>query len=226
MPRPASDSNLSASGARIGGNANQGSASGSSNRRGGGGNGGGYSAGGASGRYNSRSQLAQKNPITSDALDRVRDYEDVDNGFFDNVGNMLAGAFGFNEMDPTITSREALMAGRRPGQHADWGYDPAGTIGSLAGMALGIPGMGLLADQISRFAGRPLEVNLGPSVIGAPDAPATPAAPAAPAATQSGALPPGMQQLAARNPDLFRRVMSHLAMTATPAPAGLTPNLT
>jgi hypothetical protein len=91
--------------------------------------------------------------------------------FWDSVGNFFASWAGFNEInpleDPTYNTPE-----NPAGFGATWGFDPAGLIGSLAGMAVGLPfGGGILGDLISRVLGRPLEIPIGPSVFGAPDNP-------------------------------------------------------
>lgn len=83
-----------------------------------------------------------------------------------NVANPAASLAGFNQMDPT---RPGFSKPGMPGMtgRANWGWDPAGLAGSIAGGALGAPvGGGLIADLISRGLGRPFEQNLGPDVFG------------------------------------------------------------
>jgi len=117
--------------------------------------------------------LNNTSPITHDALGRVNDYNNVGNDFLDRVGNFLAGQLGLNEIDPIASNVEALKSGQRPGTNADWGFDPAGLMGSAVGMAFGVPLVGTATDWVSKKLGRPLEMNLGPSVFGSPDSPGT-----------------------------------------------------
>lgn len=90
------------------------------------------------------------------------DYKDYSNSFAEDVGNFLASYAGFNEINPTKQSIKNFVSQ----DQADWGFDPAGLIGSVAATAAGVPvGGGLAADMISQALGRPLEVNLGPDVL-------------------------------------------------------------
>jgi hypothetical protein len=91
--------------------------------------------------------------------------------FWDKLGNWLASFAGFNEINP-LEDKSYNLPGNPAGQGANWGFDPAGLIGSLIGMGVGLPfGGGVIADFISRMFGRPLEIPIGPSVFGAPDNP-------------------------------------------------------
>ena len=89
------------------------------------------------------------------------DYKNYNNTMMEDVGNFLASMAGFNEINPT---KEPIGNFVKQDQ-ADWGFDPAGLIGSAVGSAAGLPfGGGLTVDLISRALGRPLEINLGPDV--------------------------------------------------------------
>jgi hypothetical protein len=91
---------------------------------------------------------------------RLNDYTDRDNSTGEDIANYVASFFGFNEIAPSLD-----FSNLNP--NADWGFDPAGLIGSIVGSALGLPvGGGIIADFISKSMGRPLEMNLGPSVFG------------------------------------------------------------
>lgn len=162
--------------------------------------------------------LHETSPITANANDRVNDYEDRDNSFIDDVGNFLAGTMGLHEINPVKSNVAALQDNSVPNPHADWGWDPASTIGSLAGMAVGMPvGPGMIADKVSALFGRPLEVNLGPAVFGAfgdqPTAPAPAATMASSPTTQTSAMPgmPELNRLAETNPQLHAQVAPYLA---------------
>lgn len=100
------------------------------------------------------------------ALAKMADYENLGNTPLENFGNFLARALGFNEISPYAGIQQAFAAGKPVANQADWGFDPAGLIGGAIGTALGVPGLGLAADMLSQWAGRPLEANLGPNVFG------------------------------------------------------------
>jgi len=112
-----------------------------------------------------RDKMRTQDQIGANVSKALNDQRGVGDSFLDRIGNMIAGAFGFNEMDPT---RPGYSAPGRPGMtgKADWGFDPVGLAGGLAGSAFGIPGLGFVTDQLSSLAGRPLEINMGPSVFG------------------------------------------------------------
>lgn len=92
--------------------------------------------GGASGAYNSVSQLGIRDPITSASLANQGMYSN-DSGPLGLVGRAL---LGLGYMDPTAMNLKGLMAGQAPPSTPDTGFD-------APGMALGIGGM---------FAGMPL----------------------------------------------------------------------
>lgn len=122
----------------------------------------------------------QMGAMVSKALD---DYNGVGDSFIDKIGNMLARGFGFNEMNPS------LPGFGNPGMpgitgKANWGFDPAVGIAGALGMGFGFPGTGLVADQLSQWAGRPLEINMGPDVFGS-------GGPARPQSVQTAAGGPG-----------------------------------
>jgi hypothetical protein len=85
----------------------------------------------------------------------LADYNNVGNSFLDNLGNFAAGMFGFNEQAPSVGS----------GPNAGWGFDPVTGLGGLAGMAFGVPGLGMGIDALSGAIGRPAEIGLGSNVF-------------------------------------------------------------
>jgi hypothetical protein len=98
------------------------------------------------------------------------DYQGIQYGdvpadtIWDQIGNFFASMFGFNETNP-LTDPNYNGPGNPAGFGADWSWDPAGLIGSIIGMAAGLPfGGGFLADKASQLMGRPLAINLGPDV--------------------------------------------------------------
>lgn len=125
-----------------------------------------------------RDQVQTQDRIAANVAKAQRDYEGRDDSFIDRVGNLIASGFGFNEMDPTQPGYSAPGAPGMTGR-ADWGFDPVGALAGMAGTAFGVPGVGLVADQLSSLAGRPLEMNMGPDVL-APDANTTGTAPTEP----------------------------------------------
>src|ERR1043166_1825063 len=106
--------------------------------------------GGASGAYNSTSQLGIRDPITSASLTNQGVYHS-DSGPLGFLGRAL---LGLGYMDPTTMDRQALMSGQTPPGTPDTGFD-------APGMALGIGGM---------FAGVPLGAAYlaGKTLFGAP----------------------------------------------------------
>lgn len=94
---------------------------------------------------------------------RLGDYSNVKNTTGEDIGNFIAGMLGFNEQQPGYTGKDVL---NNPSKRTTWGYDPAGMIAGLAGSALGVPGLGLIANQISKYSGRPLEIGMGEDVFG------------------------------------------------------------
>lgn len=108
--------------------------------------------------------------VSSAALGMSRDYRNVGNSLGENFGNRLAGLFGFNEQRPSLAAAAARVDETTPGmvtdRRAGWGFDPAAMIGSIGGAALGIPFAGFATDYLSKLAGRPMEIGMGPSVFG------------------------------------------------------------
>lgn len=104
------------------------------------------------------------NQETTDYRDRLTDAYGTDDSMMDVIGNFLGSMVGFNEQTPD----EVDFDPQNPtGPDVSWGFDPVGPMASAAGMLLGGPlGPGLVADKISEYFGRPLEVDLGPSVFG------------------------------------------------------------
>jgi len=111
-------------------------------------------------------------------LGMSRDFRDVGNSPLQNALNAIGHLLGIRELPPSPQLAAERVAGTPAGQvtnrSAELAFDPAAALGSIAGMALGVPvGPGLVAGQISQALGRPLEFNLGPSnaIPGAPTAP-------------------------------------------------------
>ncbi len=93
-------------------------------------------------------------------------------GVDDDFGTDVAGALGFTEMvDAERIQREVDQGFVSPdASNASWGFDPVGALAGAAGMAAGVPGLGVPAAYVSQQLGYPLgRVNLGPSVVGSPD---------------------------------------------------------
>lgn len=111
-----------------------------------------------------RDTMAGQDQVGANVAAAQNDFNDTDNSFGDDIGNMMASFLGFNEQDPTVPG---YSGPGMPGQtaRAGWGFDPAGLIGGAAGMGFGLPLTGFLADQASALLGRPLEVSLGPDVF-------------------------------------------------------------
>lgn len=89
---------------------------------------------------------------------RVRDKLDSDNSALDDFGNVLAGLAGFHEMEPEFDVNDLNPS-------ADWGFDVVGALAGAAGMALGIPGLGLAADAAEDLLGNPATLNMGTDVL-------------------------------------------------------------
>lgn len=108
--------------------------------------------------------------VSSTALGMSRDYRNVGNSFGENVGNRLAGLFGFNEQPPSLSAAAKRVDQTAPGmvtdKRAGWGFDPAPALGMALGGAFGVPLVGTVTDYLSKMAGRPLEMSMGPSVFG------------------------------------------------------------
>ncbi|HWA43389.1 MAG TPA: hypothetical protein VHA10_09285 [Hypericibacter adhaerens] len=99
--------------------------------------------------------------------------DQVTDSYDDGFGGLLDSLFGLREKLDYDRALEAAQNATQTGTAIDptagmasWGFDPAGLIGGLAGMALGVPGLGLAAAQISDLLGRPAEIGLGPDVFG------------------------------------------------------------
>lgn len=120
--------------------------SGRGSGNGGGGNGGGYGPvmGGASGAYNSASQLAARDPITSASLANQRTYGS-DSGPLGYLGRAF---LGLGYMDPTDMNRAALTSGVAPPTSPDTGFDAPGMALGIGGALAGLPlGAGYLAGK-------------------------------------------------------------------------------
>lgn len=106
------------------------------------------------------------NKVATNLRDATTDYNDSENSTMDDIGNWIARSLGFNEQDPARKDYKDLA---QPGaDRADWSWDPAGAIGSMAASAAGMPfGGGLIADLVSSALDRPLAITIGPDVTGA-----------------------------------------------------------
>jgi hypothetical protein len=82
------------------------------------------------------------------------------------LGNLVGSFLGFNEQTPDQIGFDPTNP---VGPDASWSFDPAGLIGGAIGAGFGVPLTGILADQLSAVAGRPLAIDLGPSVIDTPE---------------------------------------------------------
>lgn len=102
---------------------------------------------------------------TANASAALNDFYNSGGGFGNTIGNAIAANFGFRERNPVTDPNW------NGGPNANWGFDPAGLVGGIAGMAIGAPGLGLVSDLASGALGRPGEIAMGPSVFGGPDAP-------------------------------------------------------
>lgn len=91
----------------------------------------------------------------------VRDYNNEGNSFLDNLGNLAARSFGFAERDPLSDPNFDPYTQ----DQANYGFSPTGLIGGLAGLAVGLPGLGTAFSLGDELAGRPLEIPLGQSVF-------------------------------------------------------------
>nr|WP_298685223.1 phage tail length tape measure family protein [uncultured Dongia sp.] len=117
-----------------------------------------------------RDMYQVQDQVAANVNEAVRDQSGIDDSVFEKVVNFFAGLVGFNEMDPTAPG---YSQPNMPGQtgRANWGWDPVVGLASLAGLVAGIPGLGLVADQISDLLGRPFEINMGADVFGGAGAP-------------------------------------------------------
>lgn len=100
----------------------------------------------------------------------VRDYQNIGNSDLENFGNTLAGMLGFNEQRPTLARALDRFNRTKDGEISDkragWGFDPAGLIGNALGSPFGAGLIaGPIANQISAYFDRPLEIGLGPDVF-------------------------------------------------------------
>lgn len=91
--------------------------------------------GGASGAYNSTSQLAIKDPITSAALKNQGTYVDSSGP----LGAFGKYVLGLGWVDPTTMNQKKLAAGQPPPQQPDYGIDAIGLGLGVAGAATGLP---------------------------------------------------------------------------------------
>lgn len=133
--------------------------------------------------YGNAGGLAAKPEGVGVPSSAMRDYRNIDNTPLDDFGNFLAGLFGFHEMNPNAARSKTTPGSSVPGVGADWGFDPVGLIAGGIGTGFGVPAMGFVGDQLSSWAGRPFEINMGPSVFGG-----RASVPGAPSSAPGGAL--------------------------------------
>lgn len=94
--------------------------------------------------------------------DRIRDENDEGNSFIDNLGNMLGGLLGLDEMEPDFDLNNL-------NPNADWGLDPIAALTSFAGFATGMPigtGWAITKAGLSAAGIETPTINLGPDVFG------------------------------------------------------------
>jgi hypothetical protein len=127
---------------------------------------------------------------TANASAALNDFYNTGGGFGNKLGNALAANFGFRERNPVTDPNW------NGGPNAGWGFDPAGLAGGIAGMAMGVPGLGMVTDQISGALGRPGEIAMGPSVFGEPSGPSMggTSSPSSPASPPGSPSTPGVNQ--------------------------------
>jgi hypothetical protein len=93
------------------------------------------------------------------------DYAGLGDTLADKIGNFIAGAFGFSEDNP-FDDGDYGKPGNPTGTGANWSFDPVPAIVGLGSTLAGIPaGPGYIAGLISNELGKPLSVDLGPSVL-------------------------------------------------------------
>jgi hypothetical protein len=97
---------------------------------------------------------------------RLRDYLNSDNSFMDNLGNHVAGAFGVAEMTPEFVASKAATP-----TNASWGFDPIKAAATIAGTALGAPGLAAVYEGIKSatgWSGPQIEIGFGGFANGGP----------------------------------------------------------
>lgn len=150
----------------------------------------------APGYLNYDTQITEVNgaPISvGDLRTKYIDYDNTYNGIMDDIGNMIAGAFGWSEINPF----DKLKGWGTPGsttnpQKADWAFDPVEFALGLGGFAF--PGLNLAgtAYNLAQYAGIVPEnglfsVNMGTDVL-APGEPSFGATTKAPTGFGAAAL--------------------------------------
>ncbi len=112
-----------------------------------------------------------------DAQNNGESWGDGFAGFVNELGHLGLSALGMGERQQSFSEVANELAEREdgapmesgegdPNQQAHYGLD-LGVLGaSILGTAAGMGGVGIIADQISDAAGRPLDVDLGTSVFG------------------------------------------------------------
>lgn len=99
----------------------------------------------------------------ADAMARA-DVNDEGNSTMDNIGNFIGSLFGGYQQAPSTPIGAPMPTGGWQ-TDANWGVDPAGLVGGIAGAAFGIPGLGTVIGQISALLGHPFGINLGPNPL-------------------------------------------------------------
>jgi hypothetical protein len=116
--------------------------------------------------YDSQTTTVNGRPVkVGDLRDDYLDYQGLGDTFVDQIGNFLAGTFGFQEDNP-FGDDDYANNGNPTGRGANWSFDPVPGIVGLGSMIAGIPaGPGYIAGLISNQLNRPLSIDLGPSAL-------------------------------------------------------------
>jgi hypothetical protein len=114
---------------------------------------------------NQTTQVQGKNVKVGDLRNDYHDYEGTGDSLVDQIGNFLAGSFGFNEENP-FEDKDYADGTNPTGAGANWGFDPVPGLVGIGSMLAGLPfGPGTIANLASSAAGRPLAFDLGPSAL-------------------------------------------------------------
>jgi hypothetical protein len=135
---------------------------------------------------------ARDDPVAKENTARNQDAQNIGESWGDGaagIGNELAhmfgGFLGLGEREEDFTETAMDMArpeyngpvggpGTGGTRSANWGLDPVGAVVGLGSSLAGLPaGPGMIADWISEQFGRPLDINLGSSVLETEDDPIT-----------------------------------------------------
>jgi hypothetical protein len=161
--------------------------------------------------YDSQMTSVGGRPVSvKDLRNDYLDYTGLGDTFADQIGNFLAGAFGFGEENP-FDDPEYAGNGNPTGRGANWSFDPVPAIVGLGSTLAGIPaGPGYIASLISNELGRPLSFDLGPNALTSDTLDETGQV-VGRSTTHTG---PGMTVHDADNPDTFYGVSPGLGLLA------------